>query len=640
MKENNRVVFYSKEDRSAGHNLSRAEKRLNETNLNDEFDINDLLEFYHIKLYFDNEIFLLNWNENDKSRYKETTNKVWELTRKFWIKICNENIIDYIQSLEYRYKESFWDLIEYFQVYKKIESDKFVSILDKFKRQIIYILPSKNIVAQFDKQIKEFLIDYSNTAELLLAKIEEKHRFKTPNYYFPKSLTLSDREKIISKYLDSEDANLNYVRLIVKSKDSIDLKLSPKLRLKAKKKADELNNQILEDGYTWQEGIEVAISKDQDEPVKYSRKEHIIEVCYSKKYLDRQSNELELFEIFSKLFAYTDSDGLITLVSKENELEVLERTLMQSKNEYSTGSVFSRKSGLSQMQLLIFEHYLNQRNTSIEKVIAGFLDIFLKPHFNINNLRFKFPSKDSTNLEKIRILAPEFDSLLKQYQIFINEGFIDFELFELDSTPLRFSEVSSLVERKYVYIKSDQILFLKHKFFSDQSMLYYIEPFKDKYLNLYDLLLNENVTLENFENYQKDEINKLIEEEYLCIDSNNHVKINKGVFLLLVRDLNRNEVLSYWHYPDFIRNVIDEMLDENLLYSENILLTKQEQKFFNFYLNKKEFTNGLDLRNKYLHGTNPNSEDEQENDYNILLKLLILILLKIEDDLLIKKYLT
>ena len=75
------------------------------------------------------------------------------------------------------------------------------------------------------------------------------------------------------------------------------------------------------------------------------------------------------------------------------------------------------------------------------------------------------------------------------------------------------------------------------------------------------------------------------------------------------------------------------MVNNGLLFVEKTLFTKQEISYLNYFLNKKEFTNGLDLRNKYLHGTNPSNEIEHENDYYILLKIIILVLLKIEDDI-------
>lgn len=76
-----------------------------------------------------------------------------------------------------------------------------------------------------------------------------------------------------------------------------------------------------------------------------------------------------------------------------------------------------------------------------------------------------------------------------------------------------------------------------------------------------------------------------------------------------------------------------------LVYFGNTLFTIPEQSYFNYHLNKSEFTNGLDLRNKYAHGTSaePNKIKEHEYAYLMYLKLIVLALLKIEDDLIIHK---
>lgn len=60
---------------------------------------------------------------------------------------------------------------------------------------------------------------------------------------------------------------------------------------------------------------------------------------------------------------------------------------------------------------------------------------------------------------------------------------------------------------------------------------------------------------------------------------------------------------------------------------------------YNYFLNKSEFTNGLDLRNSYLHGTQANPDETQKHEYAYFtyLKLLFLAMLKIEDDLIISK---
>jgi len=77
------------------------------------------------------------------------------------------------------------------------------------------------------------------------------------------------------------------------------------------------------------------------------------------------------------------------------------------------------------------------------------------------------------------------------------------------------------------------------------------------------------------------------------------------------------------------------MASENIVLFESSLFSKIEQSYFNYFLNKSEFTNGLDLRNSYLHGTQANPDELQKHQYAYFtyLKLLILTMLKIDDDL-------
>ncbi len=48
--------------------------------------------------------------------------------------------------------------------------------------------------------------------------------------------------------------------------------------------------------------------------------------------------------------------------------------------------------------------------------------------------------------------------------------------------------------------------------------------------------------------------------------------------------------------------------------------------------NKAEFSNGLDLRNRYIHDTNSLDEQQQQNDYIVLLKMFIILVIKINEE--------
>ena len=74
-----------------------------------------------------------------------------------------------------------------------------------------------------------------------------------------------------------------------------------------------------------------------------------------------------------------------------------------------------------------------------------------------------------------------------------------------------------------------------------------------------------------------------------------------------------------------------------MLRFESTLFSKPEQNYLNYFLNKSEFNNSLDLRNKYSHGTQPfGNEEVHHSNYIIFLKLFILIIIKINDELCIK----
>jgi hypothetical protein len=125
----------------------------------------------------------------------------------------------------------------------------------------------------------------------------------------------------------------------------------------------------------------------------------------------------------------------------------------------------------------------------------------------------------------------------------------------------------------------------------------------------------------------------------LTLDNHNNIQIANIPRVLILKDLYDNEVASFYYYPIAFQDEVKKMDTQNMVFFEDTLFSKSEQSYFNYFLNKSEFTNGLDMRNSYLHGTQANPEEIQKHEYAYYsyLKLLTLILLKIEDDLLISQ---
>lgn len=91
----------------------------------------------------------------------------------------------------------------------------------------------------------DLIMSDEQNAEILLSYFEADKDREETEMFFPKSLTLFKREELILNYLNQDDVNINFVRLIAKSKDSENLKISDKTRLKARKLSEHLNNEIL-----------------------------------------------------------------------------------------------------------------------------------------------------------------------------------------------------------------------------------------------------------------------------------------------------------------------------------------------------------------------------------------------------------
>ena len=67
------------------------------------------------------------------------------------------------------------------------------------------------------------------------------------------------------------------------------------------------------------------------------------------------------------------------------------------------------------------------------------------------------------------------------------------------------------------------------------------------------------------------------------------------------------------------------------------MFTNDEQDYLNYHLNNSDFGNSLALRNRYVHGSQSNDDKLHKENYFIFLKIVIIIIVKINDDLCIKQ---
>lgn len=634
----NRVKFYSNTDMSCGYNFNMAVEFIKKLDAKKtDYEINDILEMFNILKFFQEDILKqIEKETSDLCRNSEKT--IYKIIGKFCNTIRNDNIESIILGVDNNYIEDFFELMNKYKIYEKISNAVFVKILSSKKYYLDCILTNENLVYYYDEEIRNALLMTDDSAELLLNNYEVEHIGHINKKYFPKSLTIKDKERIFINYVKSESCNLNYLRIIVNFQSTSELEISDKTKLLAKRKVEEQQKKFFNknSGITMETSIRFSYDIDKAYDLKIDGQNW--EFTYNLKWIKENNDNSTLLNNFIYLFEYVDKQMRWTMVSKFSHMGIFERSIItRSKRDYPTSTAFNRINQLSDLQLMGYYKELQKMDIRLEDIIIWFFQEYLVNEFKIKNYNISMPSKDSNYLEKCRTLLPEIDSCLKQYNYYVEDGIIDSELLEISSKHLLFKDVKSLLNNKYVYPIEGEFDIITYYFFSDQCMLSYVENKKQKYNNFYELVLKENITREEIVQFEQKSLDKLIDDGYLIIDYNNYIRFRNRRQILILKDMYENEVISYWKLSENERKEVNNLVIKGLLKFDNSLFSKPEQDYLNYYLNKSDFINSLDLRNMYSHGTQPfGDENIHYQNYIIFLRIFISIIIKINDELCIK----
>ena len=159
------------------------------------------------------------------------------------------------------------------------------------------------------------------------------------------------------------------------------------------------------------------------------------------------------------------------------------------------------------------------------------------------------------------------------------------------------------------------------------------------YNRFFDLIRHEDIFLSDYRDYEQETFHWLAEQDVLTIDEDGLLKPGNPWKVTIVKDIFKNDVISYWHYPPESYPAFQEWISKGYLEKKSSLLSRSEAEYYNFILNDSVFDNGLKLRNKYLHGNQSGIMDERihESNYMIFLKLFVLLAIKINDDFSLKE---
>lgn len=642
----NRVCYFSEYDLSVGYNLEMAEKRIIEiANDNIPHDLESIIELWHIRRLIENDCKLLRWSDEDFTRLKSATEGYNAIIAKFFNGLNPQAIKEEFEALEeYEYRKTFWQIIDIFNLYKIITPEVLREILSNDTNNLRNVLCFQGVVEKFKAIIREELLSNIDSACILLSIYVAKRESQSDKLYLPSNLSLEDKEQIIDEYLNSEQPNLNYVRLVTQIKnDKSKIVLSPKTRLKAKRLEDRLNRELLNDPNTYKTRCSVNVRfslKEGIPPLEVDINEQGIPThTYSVSYIKACDNKQRILYC-GGVFGWLNNHFLLDLINKKVESDGMEKAFMnKGVDSYPANIAFNKKELLSQNMLYAYDKVLQELGSSLTNELKQYYETYLRSEYDYPSLVLNFPLPNDSFLNKCRILCPELDAIVKQYTTFVEYDEIDEELIRL-SYPLKIEEGKSFLTNKYYEINTvnkDVDLALSGLFASGNYILHYVEPFKGKhYHSLVELLENEDSVLySNYSERQKSFLDILIRQELIGINSQGYLYVVDKTKIEILESLREYGVCSYWHYDDKGRKVLDDYLEKGWVVTDDHLLSKPEREYFSYYLDNMMFTNGKAYRNHYAHGSVTSAVDDNEhlNAYYTFLKLLVILMMKIEDDL-------
>ena len=624
------VKYYGINDLTLGIYLDKSEKIIRNNPTSSKIDdINSILELYNIYLIFKSGSRFQDWSEDTYNKLKSSTLKFMPIISSYFSKINSDNLRLLYSKISNQYIDDFWCLFDKYNIFENITNETFENFLNYEKVHLSYLLKHKNLVNYFDKEIGNYMKLSNSTAELLIDYRLVEREDISIKYFLPKSLTIEQQIDIVNDYINSQSCNPNYLQIIFNSGSNKNFPIDDLMRLNAKKKYEENIDEIFNSKSGFKFGAEVEYSNTVDDVEVCSDNPLVPRFIYSSDWIKNNLDKPTLLNNFIYLFNYTDLFFRSNFPCKECEISPLEKFMgLKGIKYYKKGIVFSQKEILYSLQIIAYENELKKYNVEIESLFKWFFEDYLNNEFGVYGFTFSPFSKNSTYLEKVRILCSEMDSLLKQFNSYVNYNTINRELIEISLNSVPLDKIPSFLSNKYGYISDPELIGISNLLYSNQSIINHNST-ETKQDNFDKLLTHKKLKISDFSNYQIENLIYLKCKNIIYEDCCGYLKLNNELCNIL-KDFYYNEVLCLNYYKD--KKVIDSLIYDKKIIIENKLFSRPEQNYMNYVLNNRKYDNGLSIRNRYLHGSNTDNISDHKKDYYTILKVFVLIIIKINEE--------
>lgn len=637
------MKYYPMSDLAYGYALDRAVERITDSNLHFNYeDVNDILELENIRMYLDDlarHQFKLERNVPDA---KTMADSIRERVRRFFGALELSGLPLQAQKVKPVYRDDFLRCLLETKKNPWFSGNDIADVLVRMGFPLKMLLKSRRLVRLQGNQLSAAIEESIGSAEMLIDAEYEMGEFK--EIYFPSCLGLDAKRGLIKKYIDWENANPNYLKVLAQCKPKNDELVDPVLRLNASRR----HRQLVDDLFSTQECInqtsEVVFDPSEEmesKLIEYDLNGSDIRVTISTKYLLSSLDFESILDNFVYLFGYTRFDGMLSYVPIRGQESVFESILGMNRPQDFPDTWVSMSS--VQLGILLAQGYfkfLRSQNIELEEVISWFFKEYLNREFGIENFEFVANSRDSDYYTRCHQLFPQFDGVLSQFVQIARHGHIEQELRRFERQPINFREVPSLLKGKYVRVpSSDPILVSILKDLFSQNSDLGLVSMKSQSSCLADLVSERRVSIEDFHPYRQNLLEELLARGILVMqdESKSTLAFKSTTQLEVLRMIYEAGAVMRLGLRGNLLDACNELVKSGVLQFEDYLLSKEEGEYFDYCLNDK-FPNSLFIRNSYAHARTSASGDDEEHFQNYLLgvQLMIFLVIKINDELCIR----
>lgn len=550
--------------------------------------------------------------------------------------LTNNALLDVYESVEWQYIDRFWNLASSTKAYEKVNSDELEELLSRHSLCISNVMSHYGLVQKFDQHIRAVLSKNIDAAVSIIvgnfgAEVRSKEKI-----YLPPSLTGSDIDEIVLRYLSETNPNLNYVQVLMNwpSAAAKDYSPSIEVRIKAKRRYEELSKQLFDETGSIEYGIEASISGNQIACKDSYVDGNTLKTFFGEEWLSRYLDHPTIMNNCAYVFDYLDERGLLTCPAHEHDESTLMKTFgMRAKDEYDNNIFFKMRQDLLLEETALYAKLLERNGRRLEDAIEWTYNIYLANELGIRGFSISLPATGCSWLDKCKAMGPELERALKAYSLYSKMHVIDPDYFRFENFKL-FSEFQSLHKNKYV-IKGDRYDEVAKPLFWDQSLLAFSSRIKSSEDNLWDLLHNHSVNVDDYDGDYRSAIESLINKGFLAESEKDErlLPSNKANYLKIIWD---SSACPLWRCSKAIIDEVHDLVKQGYLKYSNALFSPDEASYLNYMFNNAIHSNALALRNSYDHGNSPVDDPNSSQfarDYYLFLTLLIEITLKISEEL-------